>query len=139
MQTPAQRRNSKRLFMAEQFAERRTVIHGLLGGKCVVCGTRENLEIDHIDPDSKTRNVKELWSYRWEKLLEEVAKCQLLCTIHHREKTFRDNRWLDSKTNHGTSRSWKRCHCDICRGAHNTYMRDYRNRRRANRGLTETK
>lgn len=62
-----------------------------LGGRCVACGTVNDLEFDHIDPVTKagevttilyTRNLAEFWA--------EVAKCQLLCGDHHREKTRRD-------------------------------------------------
>ena len=33
--------------------ERRKILIERLGGKCVKCGTTENLQFDHIDPNTK--------------------------------------------------------------------------------------
>jgi len=55
-----------------------------LGGKCVWCGTNENLEFDHIDPAQKQFTISafpcslELW---W----KEVEKCRLLCKTCHKK------------------------------------------------------
>ena len=59
-----------------------------LGGKCVVCGTTENLEFDHIDKTTKKFKITNGLSYSLEKLYEEVDKCQLLCKKHHIEKSI---------------------------------------------------
>ncbi len=59
----------------------------LLGGKCVKCGTAENLEFDHIDPLTKSFTIAMRLSKGEEKLRAELAKCQLLCQPCHLEKT----------------------------------------------------
>jgi hypothetical protein len=56
-------------------------------GPCQKCGSRENLEIDHIDPRTKERNVAHLWTYRQEIRDKELSKCQVLCRTCHFEKT----------------------------------------------------
>lgn len=58
-----------------------------LGGVCAHCGTTENLEFDHIDPQTKTSPINALLSYRWERIVEELNKCQLLCSACHLKKS----------------------------------------------------
>lgn len=66
---------------------RRRDARAFLGGVCVVCGSIEDLHFDHIDPDTKTFKISANLNRRWEALVEELKKCQLLCGYHHREKT----------------------------------------------------
>jgi len=54
--------------------------------ECIDCGSRENLEIDHIDPNKKWTHS--FWSYSWEKIYKELEKCQILCSSCHKQKTF---------------------------------------------------
>ena len=58
-----------------------------LGGKCVGCGTSENLQFDHINAATKKYNITKHLGVRDEKLYEEVDKCQLLCHDCHKVKT----------------------------------------------------
>lgn len=58
-----------------------------LGGKCK-CGSTHKLELDHIDPTTKSFAVAKRWSVSKEIFWAEVKKCQLLCipchiTKHH--------------------------------------------------------
>ena len=63
------------------------------GGKCVQCGSSESLEVDHIDPGSKSpklghkRSVQRLAKAE---RYEEFAKCQVLCRACHRKKSGTD-------------------------------------------------
>lgn len=66
---------------------RRTMIRSHLGGSCVVCGSTENLEVDHIDPSTKLFNIANSLHKKWEEIVKELEKCQLLCKPHHIEKT----------------------------------------------------
>jgi hypothetical protein len=68
----------------------REILIEKLGGKCVECGCTESLEFDHIDPSTKSFNIAAGYTKPKEVLLEEVAKCQLLCNKCHIEKTKKD-------------------------------------------------
>jgi 5-methylcytosine-specific restriction endonuclease McrA len=52
---------------------------------CLVCGTTENLQLDHINPEDKIDH--RIWSWKWERISAEVDKCQVLCETHHIEKS----------------------------------------------------
>lgn len=62
----------------------------LLGGVCVECGGTDRLNVDHIDPRTKTSS--NFWSWSHERRMTELAKCQLLCWPHHRKKSLDDLR-----------------------------------------------
>jgi hypothetical protein len=68
----------------------REILIEKLGGKCVECGCTETLQFDHIDPSTKSFNIATGYTKPKEVLLEEVAKCQLLCNKCHIEKTKKD-------------------------------------------------
>lgn len=80
---------------------------------CVICGSNDRLEIDHIDPSQKKRNIGTLWSYAPDNPIrvEELAKCQVLCYTHHKEKTIRE---ANARAQHGRTLYSKGCRCEIC-------------------------
>jgi len=55
-------------------------------GPCVKCGSWDDLEVDHIDPSKKVSH--KVWSWREDRRLEELAKCQVLCRNCHYAKTY---------------------------------------------------
>ncbi len=89
-----------------------------LGGKCIKCGEKEDLQFDHKDRKIKKQSIANMLAHSIEKLNKELEKCQLLCEPCHRIKTFQELGWQDSKKEHGTPRSHLYCKCDICRKAH---------------------
>lgn len=94
-----------------------------LGGKCVRCGTTENLEFDHIDPRIKSFNITNFLSYSKEKIQLELLKCQLLCNECHKKKTYKPRE-------HGTTRMYRiGCRCELCSGANTEAMRQWRLRK----------
>src|SRR5579862_4435007 len=58
---------------------------------CLICGSTDNLEIDHIDPEIKI--TCEVFCRVEAFMLAELAKCQVLCRYHHKLKTrtFKEN------------------------------------------------
>jgi 5-methylcytosine-specific restriction endonuclease McrA len=96
-------------------AARRNRLIEMLGGNCVRCGTAENLEFDHIDPSTKDFPISTSLSRAWDDLVEEAAKCQLLCKPCHVAKGAEDRPELQ----HGTFYVYQywNCRCDPCKAA----------------------
>ena len=91
------------------------------------CGETENLEIDHVDPATKTVPIAQIWSWSRERREEELAKCQVLCTSCHERKSHSEG-W-GRTPRHGTrSRYSSGCRCPECRAAHAAEARRYRAR-----------
>jgi hypothetical protein len=92
-----------------------------LGSACVECDIKENLEFDHIDPATKHFNVTNGYKKAKEVFWNEVKKCQLLCSVHHKEKTTKEN-----SVNHGEGLTGKRnCRCLLCAPLKNAYRRNH--------------
>lgn len=116
----AYHREYQRKYQLKKYHEWRIWVLSYLGGKCVVCGSIENLEIDHIIASEKEYNIASLFSHRKETQLKELAKCQLLCENHHIEKgkKAQDQPRSISKNKdiHGTGYMYiqKKCRCIYC-------------------------
>ena len=81
------------------------------GKSCAVCGSIEDLELDHIDPSKKISH--RIWNWSWQRIEQEVAKCQVLCHDHHLEKTKKDLLKI-RPPQHGRTLYNKGCKCEIC-------------------------
>ncbi len=67
---------------------RRIKIVKLMGGKCRHCNYAKNyaaLDIHHKDPKTKELTGQELKEKPWNKVIEEIKKCELLCRNCHME------------------------------------------------------
>ncbi len=64
---------------------------------CIECGEGNPLvlEFDHLDPGTKTSSVSTLTrgEYSWDRVLEEIKKCRVLCANCHRVRTARQFGW----------------------------------------------
>ena len=99
------------------------------GKICSECGGVKNLELDHINPKEKTSH--RIWSWSEERRLEEIKKCQILCSSCHSFKTHRDN---NTNSAHGRVGKYNMgCRCDECRHAWKLYKRKYRETRLVHR------
>lgn len=118
-----------RTYHLARYHRRRDAAIEHLGGCCVVCGTTEDLQLDHIDPTTKLIDVGKMWGVSEVRFWTEIAKCQLLCRKHHIEKTVAEQMTED----HGTW-AWagkRKCPCEKCRTFINTYLREWKRARRA--------
>ena len=54
-------------------------------GPCRICGSWIDLEVDHVDPQTKVSH--RVWSWAAERRNAELAKCQPLCHVCHKHKS----------------------------------------------------
>ena len=127
-----------RKYMLDRYFKVREKILILLGGKCSLCDSTENLEIDHIDYKEKKFNIAKFHSVTEEKLLEEVAKCRLLCADCHHKKSI-EERGYNSRYQHGTHVCYRhgKCRCDLCREAARKVNAECRRKRKLRTGKTK--
>ena len=77
--------------------ERKDFIHKIKQDKpCADCGQIYPpyvMEFDHLEPSAKLHNVSTLagQNYAFDTRLEEIAKCELVCSNCHKERTFGNN------------------------------------------------
>ena len=101
-----------RKYIKARKQRRKAKLIEMLGGKCVRCGTTEDLEFDHIDPSLKRFNVCSDLTRAWDLLVEEAMKCQLLCKEDHIAKGAEDR----PEVPHGLYRyEYYHCRCDVCK------------------------
>lgn len=58
-------------------------------GPCVDCGSWENLELDHDDPETKVDHA--VWSWSDTRRAAELAKCKPRCHSCHAKKSHKEN------------------------------------------------
>lgn len=91
-----------------------------LGGKCVKCGSLENLHFDHIDPKTKFFEIgSKIRNYARNRVEEEIKKCQLLCKPCHLKKSGKEKSATSRPLSemHGTATGYQKyqCRCDLCK------------------------
>jgi 5-methylcytosine-specific restriction endonuclease McrA len=108
-------------YMLEKYHKIRQSAIEYLGGKCVICGSVENLELDHKDHRSKKYDLAKMWSGNQGRYKEELNKCQLLCEDCHIRKSSVDRGFKVAKGNHGTISTYRYCRCELCKKAKGDY------------------
>lgn len=91
-------------------------------GPCKKCGSYEELEVDHIDRSTKSLKPSHVWSLTEVKRLEELKKCQVLCSKCHKDKTATEKITVE----HGLTRYRNGCKCEICKREAAEYKRKRR-------------
>lgn len=76
-----------RSYMKAHYDKRRKEAIDKLGGCCVVCGSKEDLQFDHIDSHTKVAPIAKLWRASLVRFVTELVKCQLLCVDCHVRKS----------------------------------------------------
>ena len=72
----------------ERHNEEKRLLVEYKGGKCVCCGydkCNSCLEFHHINPKEKDFNISQRNKRTFEETKKELDKCELVCTICHRE------------------------------------------------------
>lgn len=121
-----------RAYMLRRYRARTELARFALGGRCVECGSTENLEFDHKDNITKSFEIAHSWNTSALRFWREISKCQLLCDRHHNEKTIREKGQSSAIGTHGTISAVRYCRpiCDLCRAARNRCNREYKRRKR---------
>jgi len=90
---------------------------------CVVCGSIENLTLDHKDPVTKVDH--RIWSWAEARQVEELKKCQVLCYRCHRHKT---NLGMIKPLVHGTRHGYdmRNCRCPACKEVNRKHTANWR-------------
>lgn len=92
------------------------------GKYCKFCGSMNDLELHHLEPELKISN--HIWSWSREKRELEIAKCIVLCYNCHLEETKKQ---ITIEHPCGTlARYNKGCRCELCFEALRQYWRDRR-------------
>lgn len=92
-------------------------------GPCVDCGTWDNLEVDHVDPQQKVTH--RFWNWSKEEREQEAAKCAPRCTTCHKKKTAIDMGYKGLVHGTRTGYTYYACRCNECREAATIGMRKY--------------
>ncbi len=104
--------------------------------RCTLCGSTEDLEIDHIDRATKVSH--RIWSWAAERRDAELEKCQVLCHPCHIIKTdlAGDNPTKANGFRHGTPAMYEHhgCRCDACRAQNAARKRRWRASRQQSNG-----
>lgn len=117
----------KREYAREWMRARRSYLIRIAGGRCVDCGTDQDLDFDHRIRHPGNVKISSLTSRTWNRLREELNKCELRCKQCHRSKHVRLGEAFAIV--HGANRYSLGCRCDTCRQGKSARMRDYRARR----------
>lgn len=108
-------------------AERRAKAIDYLGGECQKCGATNSLEFDHTKRDRTS--YKQLVSYllacNWDKVVQELNRCQLLCKSCHIKKSTYERHGDVSIKHSASSYRYGRCRCEICTYANSVYKSEW--------------
>lgn len=71
--------------------KKRKIIDELKAHPCMDCGNTFPpyvMHFDHRDPTLKVRGVGDMWSYTLQRILDEIEKCDLVCSNCHAIRTW---------------------------------------------------
>lgn len=116
-----------RNYMKERRSNRRAKFIQLLGGKCIQCGSKDNLEFDHVHSGWKRHDYNDIRDSNENLIARELKKVQLLCHNCHRQKSHNNGDFInkDKKpVRHGTIWGYKKlkCRCSRCKKAMREYL-----------------
>lgn len=120
-------------YMQNRRRTRRLELLKLLGNSCIKCGCTDIdlLDIDHINPLYKTIRLSgKGLDGNWEKILNEIKNCQILCKNCHKikSKVEKNHKGGQNKIQNvvcGMPISYLRdkCRCQLCVKAYTAYKK----------------
>lgn len=115
-------------YMRARRKARRAKFIEMLGGKCSSCGSKEDLQFDHVSPKKKEFDLNSIKDGNEGTIEKELKKCVLLCPSCHLAKTKANKEHVnkDKKpARHGTLWMYKKykCRCIKCRKAMSLYLK----------------
>lgn len=94
---------------------------------CEKCGSIEDLELHHKDPNKKESH--NIWSWSEKRKKAELEKCIVWCKECHVE--YHMQKRSEIPITHGTYGGYKRdCRCLLCCKHHSNIMKEYHRRKR---------
>lgn len=106
-----------REYMRRRYHEKMAEFREMLGGQCARCGSKKNLQFDHIDRRTKKNHrhvIGSLWNKPADVIEAELKKCQLLCADCHLIKS-REEGDMPPASPHGAQRRYAAgCRCGKC-------------------------
>lgn len=103
-------KEAQRRYQREWRAQRRARYQD--GQACFMCGSIENLELEHRDPLLKLSH--RIWSWSTPRIESEIEKCDWVCRPCHELKSLLMDIGL---AGHGLTGYRNGCRCDECRQA----------------------
>jgi hypothetical protein len=95
-------------------------------GCCFFCGSHDNIEIHHVDPETKEHHA--IWSWSDDRIENELRKCVALCHECHVKFHLLEKR---RNIQHGTCSAYRHgCRCDDCKAAKAKDDHDRKQRKR---------
>jgi hypothetical protein len=93
-------------------------------GPCKRCGRRDQLEIDHVDRTDKELRASQVWHLAKDnpKRVAELAKCQVLCTDCHLDKSIKEKQVPCT----ARLRERRGCGCEDCKALNAAHKRKLR-------------
>lgn len=83
---PEERREYARKWVAARRAA------WFVGKVCIECGSVEQLELDHVNPELKVSH--NIWSWSVKRRDEELIKCVIRCFTCHKKKTLANREYV---------------------------------------------
>jgi hypothetical protein len=71
--------------------ERKVAIQDLKRKPCMDCGIEYHpvcMQFDHRESDKKFKNLSKMTNYSWDRIMEEISKCDLVCANCHALRTY---------------------------------------------------
>lgn len=89
--TPSEQRKSTQDWIIKNTYERKATIDGLKSKPCLDCGNVFPpcaMDFDHVRGEKKF-NISKSGLWKWKYVLEEIEKCDLVCSNCHRIRTLK--------------------------------------------------